>query len=359
MFPERLYRDFAVCRHNIISARHPKQKREGLLSYSPDGYRDCFRFESHMVANSFYGIEPALVEYSGYNRKICAAIEHGVYFGRTIESEATCNPYPGIITFGPQRRLHLRGQFERMILEVGPYIHYCKPFLSNEEMYQLKSKLGRTLLFFPKHSIEGVEVRADIDETCRQIESIKEQNGIESVLVCLYFNDVPTPLPQLFEERGFTVICCGHRSDPSFLSRQKSLIQLADITASNSVGTHIGYCYLLERPHLLVSQRISETDRREDANVSDSILRSRLAEVREVERAFSQRGSGDEQKRVAEKYWGIGKSKTPGQLLAALNVLEEIYGRTHKKDRMTHIARGIASSSSDVETVKVIEEMLK
>lgn len=358
IFPEKLYRDLAVRRHNLLSARIQPQKFDGLLSYPTEGYSDCFHIESRLVANSFYGIEPALIEYSGYKGKVCAAIEHGVYFGRTIESEVTCNPYPGIITFGPQRRRHLRSRFDRLILEVGPFIHYCRSYLGDGELQYLKSSLGKTLLFFPKHSIEGVEIRADINETCRQIDSIKEQNAIKSVLVCLYFNDIPTPLPKLFEERGFTVVCCGHRSDPSFLPRQKSLIELSDITASNSVGTHIGYCHLLGKPHLLISQSISEKDYREDVSKDDETQRSRTCEMKEVEAAFSRWENGDEQKRVVKKYWGTGKLKTPEQLLAAFIALEEIYGRTRKKSMMVNAAKSIATSSSDADVVEMVEEML-
>lgn len=359
ILPPKLERDLAVASHNVKAKRACRSDAFGLLEYPEDGYLDCFVFDSNFVANCFYGTEPALRRYSGYPSRISAAIEHGVYFGTTVESEATINPYPGLITFSPQRVKHLRAQFDRLILPIGPYIQYYEPFLSQSEQKALHHELGRTLLVFPKHSIEAVTLHADLSQTVAQIDQLKADRDIQTVLVCLYFNDIPTKLPSFFASKGYRVVCCGHRSDPSFLSRQRSLIELSDLTASNSVGTHIGYCHFLGKEHVLFNQDYMEDDfRRGTISYGKDAAGSRTKEMAVVEHAFSPSGSPSERDNVVAKYWGTKNIRSPEELYLALNIFDEVYSRTKSTSDMNDVARAIASESDDPRVTSLVNEML-
>lgn len=357
--PPKIERDVAVLAHNVRAAMAPKAESLGLLEYSKDGYLDCFKFDSCFVANNFYGVETALKEYSNRTARIRAGIEHGVYFGSTIESEATINPYPGIITFSQHRAFHLRKAFGRLILPIGPYIHYCAPYLEDDDLTKLHSELGRTLLVFPKHSIKNVILDADLSQTLKQINLLCLARDIQTVLVCLYFNDVATELPLLFESYGYKVVCCGHRSDPDFLRKQRSLIELADVTASNSVGTHIGYCHHLGKEHVLFEQTYMERDQRIGAiNLGDSFKDTRVAEMQDVSHAFGSEGSADERDLVVARYWGTGQVRSRQELGIALNLFDAIYDRTRDVDSMVVAARQIADELSDPTVISLVDEML-
>lgn len=55
-------------------------------------------------------------------------------------------------------------------------------------------------------------------------------------------------------ENRFIVVSCGNRYSEKFLCRQKAIILASDISASNNLGTHLGYCIYLGKPHILLPQ---------------------------------------------------------------------------------------------------------
>lgn len=356
--PARAARWSAVALHNLKAAVRKPEEVIDLVSYSHSGYSDAFKFDSAFLANSFYGIEPSLKSYCGYEGRIRAAIEHGVYFGDNVESEVDKNPCPAIITFGWQRREHLRKRFDRLVFEVGPYIHYASPFLSEMELSRLKSKLGQVMLVFPKHSIERVSLKGDLGQTVEQIDALRNSRSIDTVIVCLYFNDIQSSLPSLFETRGFKVACCGHRSDPLFLSRQKSLIQLADLTVSNSVGTHVGYCHDLDKEHIVIEQTYSVEDSRSfNVNNDPLYVRSYRKEISEVAHAFSESGNETLRDAAACKYWGADKVRSAEELRTALAFLDQTYKSTKNTRLMVSAARKISEESSSPLVRSLFNEM--
>ena len=73
----------------------------------------------------------------------------------------------------------------------------------------------------------------------------------------IYYKDILNNIyPKYFEDAGFKIVTAGNLYDINFLSRLKLIIQLADFTASTSIGTHTGYCVYLNKPHFLIKQKI-------------------------------------------------------------------------------------------------------
>ena len=70
----------------------------------------------------------------------------------------------------------------------------------------------------------------------------------------LYYQDILNGDAAIFEDAGFVVVTCGYREDCHFLERQRTLIKLADFTMSNSIGTHVGYCVYMGKPHYSFKQ---------------------------------------------------------------------------------------------------------
>lgn len=76
-------------------------------------------------------------------------------------------------------------------------------------------------------------------------------------LIYLYWKDAVLGKDKEYMDNGFTIVTAGYQSDFRFLKRLKTFIKLSDFTMSNAVGTHVGYCVVLDKPHYIFSQKIS------------------------------------------------------------------------------------------------------
>ena len=73
------------------------------------------------------------------------------------------------------------------------------------------------------------------------------------------------------------------------------MIKLADMTISNAVGTHIGYCIYLNRPHYIFSQSVNyianstmEEKRIKNIRNQNQEIETEMEETQEIENAFSE-----------------------------------------------------------------------
>ena len=261
-----------------------------------------------------------LKQYMGIDIKysIVSIIEHGLFFGDYLAPREAYLKVPSIITFGDQRIKHLREKgITKEIIPIGPYIHYAKPFLSDEEFKELKDKYGRILLVFPNHSLEseGLVASYDIDEFAKEIDKVAI--NYDSVFISLHYSDVK--LGPLYEQKGYLCVTSGYSNDPFFMQRQRSLIELSDMTMSNAVGTHVGYCVYLKKPHYIFRQALGDSQNSaiEEARRTKSIYES---ELEDVMRVFNNPTPviTDEQLMVADYYWGFKYIRTPEELKSKL-----------------------------------------
>ncbi|RGZ30770.1 hypothetical protein DW991_22365, partial [Bacteroides thetaiotaomicron] len=230
---------------------------------------------------------------------------------------------------------------------IGPYIAYARPLLDSNELKSLKKTLGKTLLVFPSHSIDKMTTQFDntdftlkktlgktllvfpshsIDKMTTQFDNtdftkeilrIKKNNDFKTVIISMYWKDIceKAELCRAYEDLGFKIVCSGHKNDINFLSRQKSIIELSDITMSNEVGTHIGYCIFLEKPHYLYSQEISYKESLAEVikaeNINNDLMQSQLKDKFIVGKAFSSYSEeiNEEQKKIVDYYWGTSNIK--------------------------------------------------
>ena len=129
-------------------------------------------------------------------------------------------------------------------------------------------------------------------------------------------------LVQAYLDAGFRVVTSGHKFDPYFLSRQRFLIRLADATASNSVGTHIGYCLYYGKPHRLITSELDENSPTPTAAKLATVGRSTktdLTYTQETEEVAHQFNTTEwlitpAQRAVVSKYWGTDLVKSPEQI---------------------------------------------
>ena len=204
--------------------------------------------------NNYYGHGSVLSKIFPINHQ--TRIEHGLFFGDYLHKQNLFPNIKNIITFSEYRKKIIEKQTDKNVLCVGPYIHYADLLLNQENLKSIKEQLGKTLLIFPSHSTRGVQANFDTEKLINDIENIKQEHQFQSVIVSLYWKDIQLNKHLPYQQKGYTIVCSGFLYDQYFLSRMKTIIHLADVTLSNNIGTHIGYCLSENKPHWIISQSI-------------------------------------------------------------------------------------------------------
>lgn len=191
-------------------------------------------------------------------------IEHGIYFGKHIlEGDLVFHKPKVIYTFGEYRKNALEIPGSPLLVgvriePVGPYIIHVKNFLNPRSRRKIKKNYGKILLVFPTHGSPEVDLSYDQKAFMESIDRISKR--YDTVFVSVYWLDIINSKYLIYQQKGYKIVTSGTRNDPRFLNRLKDLIELSDMTMSNDLGTHIGYCIALNKPHYLFAQEITSVD---------------------------------------------------------------------------------------------------
>lgn len=286
------------------------------FKYNKQQYKILRNTQPFIPSNGAYGHEYWLKKYANYEGDIKAMIEHGVYFGNNkykIGFKAEWE-IGGIITYGDSRETLLKSLYPNYkILSIGPRIHYSpvNKDLYDELTYQLYDK-EKTVVVFPAHSLDSTQAKYDIDNFIKNIYDFIEKYQIGNVVICLHPADYGHKIDLKYKDHKFILTGAGNDTI-NFLPRLKAIFSIADITYSNSLGTHIGYSIYMNVPHVLdVQQVIGETH-------SDDVVQGFYQEQSMFEQIFSKDlnmgfNITDEQRKLCDYYWGFSKIKSPFDL---------------------------------------------
>lgn len=302
--------------------------------------------------NCFYGAGYWMQQYAGFGSTAKAAIEHGVYFGNYVnDAELDGSGLPCLITFGPSRVSHISAVSNVPIAAVGPYIAYAPDYLSSEDQISLKSSLGKILLVFPSHSVDRVSVAFDFEGLFEEIDQVVELNQIDEVLVCLYYRDLLNGAAARYEAKGYRVVTAGYREDLLFLPRLRSLIKVSDLTMSNSVGTHVGYCAFMGKPHRVLHQSKSfqAASSKDKTEFENDYVEQSTKEKRDVEIAFQDFHSSQMKQEVCASYWGFGKTLDSFTMHALLLACDQAFSA--KPTECQNAFRSIVECSGELSGV--------
>ncbi|AVM52294.1 hypothetical protein [Bacteroides zoogleoformans] len=286
-------------------------------------------FNEIITDNNCFGIGYSIRKYCSWKKSyIKALVEHGYFFGSYVSSQETMTFANTILTFGEVRVKHIQNHIEKKkAIPIGPYIHYANQYLTELEFGNIKKMLGRTLLVFFSHAPTGCSVSFDIDYLISKIEQIR--HDYDSVVISLFWSDITLEVEEKLLKKDYKIFCSGHRYDYNFLSRQKSMIELSDMTMSNSVGTHIAYCTYLRKPHWIVRQEIKTTANSDKGNAnlaidnwqaSDSTHNSEIEELYSIFSEYKKLLTS-EQDMICKKYFGFEHIKTPIEMFNLLKSL--------------------------------------
>lgn len=250
--------------------------------------------------SNYYGQNFWIKKYAGLEH-VNVSIEHGLYYGAYIPYSSYCKTIKKIVTFSEVRK-HVLEKLNKPVVTIGPYIHYVPYLLSEQEMQAIRKEYGRILLFLPTHTTREGGRGYDAEANVATLKAFAKEHGFDSVFVCMYYYDVlHTDLAEYYEQAGFKVVTAGHRLDLNFLCRLKSIIGLVDYTISNFVGTHVGYCVYLKKPHWIMNP------------VDFSAMPKDFTEITEAFLSCSE-AITEKQYAVVAKYWGFEQVRNPEEL---------------------------------------------
>lgn len=238
-------------------------------------------------------------------------IQHGVILGNLVQDIMINSFARTIITFSENRKKIIQKNTDKKIVAVGPYIRYAPNRLPLQKFKNLKNQFGKTLLVFPAHSsVDRTKINFDQISLINKIHEIKNNYDIKTVFVNLFYSDCKKETADLYEKEGFVVCSAGFWLSEYFLPNLRTIIELSDYTMSNRVGTHVGYCLALNKPHYIFNQQHKEEfigkkgmeDLKQFFNSHDSMN----IDEKEIFEKFSKEEFSitEEQLEVVRKYWG-------------------------------------------------------
>ena len=204
--------------------------------------------------NDWYGHATILKKFLGlpqtYQFKFI--IEHGTYFSDQVADIELESDLPSFVTYSDFRAKILK-KYRHYTYAIGPLIHYAPHYLTEEQLNKEKKRLGKTILFFPSHSLIGLTNDYDRDWSYKKIKSVAR--GFDTIRICVYWKDVLLGKHKYYQSKGLECVTAGHILDPLFLPRVKSIIQTADLTVSNDASSPLSYCIYMNKPHIIFYQR--------------------------------------------------------------------------------------------------------
>ncbi len=275
-------------------------------------------------ANDWYGHAHILKNFLGlpqsYQFKFI--LEHGLYLNDQIDPIDSETDLPSFVTYSVYRK-NILTKYREFAFSIGPFITYAKSLLTDKQIEAEKKRLGKSVLFFPAHSTPVIGMEFDTQKLCKEIKKIS--NGYDSVRICLYWKDILLGRAKVYQEQGFECVTAGHMLDPNFLPRLKSLILISDLTGSNIISSQAGFCIALQKPHILINNKLELKTTRNWKKRIGEVLASKS--YLEVAREFSKLNFKitPNQRKLIRKYWGMDSLRTKTELMKIVDLTEKYY----------------------------------
>lgn len=272
--------------------------------------------------SNLYGHIQVLKKYiKGGNDLFEIHIQHGVVLGRLVQKIMIDSFAKIIITYSEKRKEIVQEATGKRVIAIGPYIKYADSRLSKEALNTMKMEFGKTLLVFPAHSsVDRTTINFDQISLIKKIKEVKEKHGVSTVLINLFYSDCTKEAIDFYESEGFKVCSAGFWLSENFLPNLRTIIELSDFTMSNRVGSHIGYCVALGRPHYIYKQEYSEDfigkKGVDDLKQTFDNENEESVDTQKIEAAFSEEKFmiSEHQLSIVNDYWGNNIFYTPKEL---------------------------------------------
>ena len=354
------YRDVS----KIDSIRNYDEFKETICRYKKDGIRN--QPIVYGTDSLSYGHIHALYQYAGLpfpcDYKAIPGLEHGVdpfivpidkYEGKMFSSFWYQSAYK-------KKKVH-HDHPQKPVFVIGPYIHYARHYYDQTVIDSIKKKNGKTLLVFPYHDYElssgSLNESQFVDFVMNEL-----AHDYETVIICVYWNDVNRQVYELFQSAGAILVSAGYRGDPHFIQRLKTLIELSDAVCGNSFGTNIGYAISMNKPFVYFPSKIvfhemnTKYDLEGGENGADDFDRKLLTLF-----GFGNKEEADPDavRAFYEFYWGGEKYiRTPQEITCMIGICEVLQKKTKGFCFLNdHFVKELLSSGDDL-TRRLLRESL-
>lgn len=133
----------------------------------------------------------------------------------------------------------------RILGQIHPWVVY-------KEKHSIKKVYSpQIVIFFPLHTVSGYEVSGMEDE--KSIDYLKGLNEkMESIRVCLHWNDMGTEREKLFKNKGFDVISFGNPMGDEFIEYFYNFARNTKYAISESWTSGLAFLVDLEVPCVIL-----------------------------------------------------------------------------------------------------------
>jgi hypothetical protein len=304
-----------------------KNRFKGLEFISELALKPLFWEREKFKTNEKYSHDIALKTYCNQSigEPLSKIIEHGIVINKHLIENA--NNYAGCMGNIVMSRARAEFLISQGIpsIAIGPYIHYARSIFKTDELKYIKNKMGKTLLYFPSHSTSFTSVEDSYKFINDDIKVATEGEEFDTVLICGYFIDINNGLfDNITKEDNYKFISCGDRCGPLFLSLLKTYILLADIVASNTIGTQTGYSLFFNKPYWVIGN--TDITRYYDGSMNkveeeiNAMHKELIGDMEitylEYENYFRNKSYDIDHKtyKLTSLFWGFDDIKTEGQL---------------------------------------------
>lgn len=274
--------------------------------------------------NDWYGHAKILKKFLGLplDYRFKFIIEHGTYFSDQVADLELESNLPSFITYSPYRVKILK-KIRSFAYAIGPLIHYADHYLTAQELKSEKKRLGKTILFFPSHSLVGLTNDYNQEWSYKKIMSLAK--GFDTIRVCLYWRDILLGKHKYYQNKGLECVTAGHILDPLFLPRVKSIIFTADLTVSNDASSPLSYCIYMNKPHIIFYQRPKMSGKNYLKQVMVDYWKSKP--YNQIVEEFSKihLSITPKQRKLMNFYGGIDNVQSKSQLMNIVKKTEEIF----------------------------------
>lgn len=244
--------------------------------------------------NGYYGHRAILNRFVGVPeaRSLAGTLQHGWYMAA-----------------GPRRRSQRIPRFVWGDRNLGGAraIPVGAPFLYHERVRRPSAPAGSALLSMPYHG-HG----ADLDGAHTQYASFLEsiQGDYDAITVCLHPLEYGTPIQDLYDRRGFSVVTNGDRHDQAFLDRLLDLLSKHASITTNRLSTGLLYGAALGR-HVFTGGPFA---RSADRGMLEMSYEQQWDLYQREFGHLAEGLSGDEARRFAGRELGADHVRDPGEL---------------------------------------------
>lgn len=274
----------------------------GLSSIEPNYYGAYYTLQRYAELGVDNNISP-----KGLN------IQHGILYEARSDVKSERNLVK-LVWSQHAKKMHDENSHNYLNIPIGAPFFYSRSLYNDEFIKEEKKRLGRNLLAFPMHSTHFINTEYDSSKFIEVLK--KERERFDSVRVCLYWKDILRGGHKEYVDAGVECVCCGHIFDLMFLSRQRSLFEIADATISNRVGSHIGYSLFLNKPHRLVPDDFELVDIKYSEGQEEQKIMEESVNYNDINDVFMMDDYKitERQREVVDRLWGVSDIKSPKEI---------------------------------------------